>query len=298
MVLFSDLYEPSAELFSLHLLSVRSRDTELANAEDTQTPDSSLLEESITEELISLAQKQLSIDRGLSGCQQAVSSLGAVPALEHTSGVNVASSKRPTFEEIKSSSTKVLPLKLNSIPEATFDREVVDSALKLVLGNGPSKADKRDVKIEDSSYRYLRENYDDLSISGRCLFRKNPPEMADIPEVDTTSDSRPSQVEPPRQSSTLHRVKLYVDGSWDDVAHPVQETAVIPVMVEEFVLSSDEESDDKDVEMLRSHDEGDKDYQDESHHVRHMSSMGKPPISMGNISVATEDICLTFVIFL
>lgn len=286
LLLFLDLYEPSADLFSLHLLSVRSRDIEWENAEETQMPCFSLFEESITEELIGLAQQQLSVEQGLSGGRRAESSLGAVPALERTSGVNIASSERATFEEIKSS-----PLKPNSIPAATFDPEFVDSALALVLGNGPSRADKRDVKIEDGNYRYLWEKYDDLSITGRCLFRKDPPEMADVPEVAATSGSDPSQAGPPRQGSVLHRVKLHSTGPClcDGTTYPVERTTVIPLMVEEFVLSSDEENDDKGVVTPRSHD-GVKDYPDESQQGLCMrSAMDEPPVSIGNVPVASED---------
>lgn len=284
-LLLLDLYEPSAELFTRHLSTVGS-------AEQEEVPNiEEILDESDTEELISLVQQRFSMNQSFSENQRLPTSIRTQfdpTAPRYLSGGSLIPGERlPTMVETSStfhpidrvtslrtaalvSLREVLP-RLEEETQDSIAEEVTGSSVGFAPGNNSPRASRRRSSMLPNDDEDLMAIYDDLSIPG--FFGAS--DLPDIPEYGEVLNSNQPETtaSSSRQSSVLHHFNFK-----DILSHLNPESAPIPVVVAEQPAASDDEGS----VMLISSEDTKKDYVDgKEKKFCPATSIDDQPISMG-----------------
>lgn len=257
--LLLDLYEPSADLFTRHLSTV-------ASSEQDEEPNiEEILDESDTEELISLVQQRFSINQSLSENQQMQTSIRmqqfdpTAPRYVSGGSLMIPGERPPTFEI----SGVLTPLEEET--PGLVAEEVTCSPVRFAPENDSPRANKRKPSMlpNEDDFEDLMAKYDDLSILGFA-------DLLGIPKYGDILSSNRSEIAPSRQISVLPHLKDI--GPFLNV-----DSAFLPAGVAELMASMDDEG----ALMLRSI--GDKkDYVDSKEKdLCRATSVDDPPISMG-----------------
>ena len=248
--LVSDV-DPSMELFVSHLSNVESGgDVELPNAD-------SILEESETEELISLAQQHLSLrQQNQQSPAMTFSGFTEMRPASSSSTRSVLSSERHHVESSMDRPSSVRHASLNvlrplsPLEESVFELklEFLDQLCMVEDRKRPSQPVDREVIDVD-----LSATYDDILFFGIpqlpvfCV--RNDFVVDDIRKFTEQSDTSLSKTlaKPLEQEvSQLHRVRLFPATTQNEAVSPVAEATgpspSIPTVVEEWRLSDEEES--------------------------------------------------------
>lgn len=229
-----------------HLSYVESFEVELPNAD-------SILEESETEELISLAQQHFSLKHLTQQSPATTSSGLAEMEFNYPSARPFHSSERPIESGLNRPGGAFPPSDRHLSLNILRSLRLLPPLEETIVEDKSESYWDQPVMVEDNeALEDLSELYDDLSLFGIlqpvfCV--KNPSAMDDFPPKlpEQSNISLSKTLATPREPvSELHRVKLYTTGSPNEAMAPVAEatgpSSSLPTVVTDLELSDDEES--------------------------------------------------------